>query len=168
MRRLLGDERGFAGMNVLSFGVMWSGVCGIFLMNVQFGRHFIRRDFVDHATAVAADAASKIVCADPAAYGGAPRGQLGGARQAAVFQVIAPLLSQVTSSPDACALTLEDAPGVSPTSPGALPIDVALSCTFPCEIPFAANAMCTGTPPQVVFTAHQTTVAAGCDVADGS
>ncbi len=59
IRELLRDTRGEATTNTLGFALTWFVTFFVFLMNVQLGQLFHRRDVVDHAAAVAADTAKK-------------------------------------------------------------------------------------------------------------
>lgn len=161
LARLLRDQRGGAMTTMLSLSPTWLVVFGVFLMNAQLGRNYVQRDVVDHATALAADATTKTLCADASDFGGAPAGQLTGARADAVRASIEPVLSLVSSSQgchvDARTLGQGEASGTRQ-------VDVVVTCDFSCDIPFAAQVMCSGSPPHVTFSRHQTTVAAGCDV----
>ncbi len=163
MKRLLADTSGSAQGLVLSFAPLWFIVFGVFLMNVQLGRNYIQRDVVDHAVALAADTAAKVACADDADLAGSPVGSLDDRRLAVVRASVAPLLALVASTPDACRLSVAEAPGGT-GGPGTMTLRVSLDCELPCDIPVAAQAMCSGTPRRVRFAARQTTVAMGCDV----
>jgi hypothetical protein len=163
-RRLLRDQRGSAMTQLLSLSPTWFIVFGVFLMNAQLGRNYVQRDVVDHATALAADATMKTLCADARDFGGAPAGQLTGARADAVRASIDPVLSLVSSS-QGCKV---DARTLGPgEASGTRQVEVEVTCDFSCDIPFAAHVMCSGSPPHVTFTARQTTVAAGCDEDEG-
>jgi hypothetical protein len=162
---LLTDTRGSATTNLLSLAPTWLVVFGVFLLNVQLGRTAVQRDMVDHATSIAADATMKILCADARDFGGAPAGQLTGARQTAVRASIDPILSLASSNPR-CTVegrALGDGP-----APGTRQVEIDVTCEFPCDVPLAARVMCSGSPPHVTLSAKQTTVAAGCDVGDGA
>lgn len=163
--RLLQDDRGSATTQLLSLSPLWFIVFGVFLMNVQLGRSYLQRDMVDHATAVAADATMKTLCADARDFGGVPLGAFTGARERAVREAIDPLLELVSSEPRACTLAVH--PRGEGGSPGTQAVEVELRCDFPCDIPIAAQAMCSGSPRRVRFAAKRTTVAMGCDVAEG-
>ncbi len=164
-RRLLVDATGSASTQLLSWAPVWFIVLGVFLMNVQLGRNFIQRDMVDHATSVAADTTMKTLCADAVDYGGVPPGEFTGKRASAVRETIAPILRLVSPETNACRLRVTG--NAAPSSAGTRTVDIELSCEFPCEIPIAAQVMCAGTPRHVTFAAKRTTVAMGCDMADG-
>ena len=55
IRALFRDTRGHSTTNMLSMTLTWFTTMFVFLMNVQLGQLFYRRDVVDHATAVASD-----------------------------------------------------------------------------------------------------------------
>jgi len=149
VRRLLRDESGNAITELLAFSPTWLIVFGVFLMNVQLGRNCVQRDVVDHATALAADVASKTYCQ-----------KQGPAPQAAMTTTIAPLVELASSANNPC--TVKATPSSSGGGdPGSVPLDVEVTCTFPCTVPFASYFMCQG--GNVSFKAKQTTVAMGCD-----
>jgi hypothetical protein len=167
--RLLRDTRGSASTQLLSFSPTWFVVFGVFMMNVQLVRSSVQRDMVDHATALAADATMKTLCADGQDFGGAAAGELTGARADAVRASIEPVLGLVSSDTKRCRVTTRPTQGGAGSSAsGARAVEVELTCEFPCEIPIAAHVMCSGSPPHVTFSAKQTTVAMGCDTQDGS
>ena len=62
MKSLWKDTRGEMTTSSLSFALTWFVTFFVFLMNVQLGQLFHRRDVVDHAAAVAADIAKKTYC----------------------------------------------------------------------------------------------------------
>ena len=62
IRAFLRDTRGETVTNHLGFALTWFCIFFTFLMNVQLGQLFHRRDVVDHAAAVAADTAKKTYC----------------------------------------------------------------------------------------------------------
>ena len=163
--RLLDEETGSASTQLLSWAPVWFIVFGVFLMNVQLGRNFLQRDMVDHATSVAADTTMKTLCADAADYGGVPPGEFAGKRASAVRETIAPLLSLVSRDDQACRLKVTG--GAAPSEAGTRNVAIELTCDFPCEIPIAAQIMCSGAPKHVTFVARRSTVAMGCDMADG-
>jgi hypothetical protein len=147
--RLLHDDAGNAITELLAFSPTWLIVFGVFLMNVQLGRNCVQRDVVDHATAIAADIASKTYCQ-----------KQGESPQQAIASRIQPLLQMASSADNPCTVkTTPSARGGS--DPGSVPLDVEMTCHFPCTIPFASTFMCTG--GQVSLTAKQSTVAMGCD-----
>jgi len=103
---------------------------------------------VDHATAIAADIASKTYCQ-----------KQGPAPQQAITAAIQPLMQLASSANNPC--TVKATPSGGGGDPGSVPLDVEITCTFPCTVPFASKFMCQG--GNVNFTATQTTVAMGCD-----
>lgn len=153
LARFLRDTSGNAVTEALSFSPTWFVVFGVFLMNVQLGRNYEQRDMVDHAASLAADAVMKNVC-DSA------DGTLEGQSLAAVNAQVQPLFQLVSSAKNPCKVTATPSGGESSVS-GARPLEVDVTCKFPCTIPFASNLMCTG--GFVTFTAKQRTVAMGCD-----
>ncbi|WP_394822990.1 hypothetical protein [Pendulispora albinea] len=165
MRRFLSDTRGSGVSNMFSAAPTWFVVFGVFLMNVQLSRNYVQRDMVDHATAIAADTASKVMCADARDFGGAPQGSFTGGRADAIRSSVDPVLGLVSKGSQVC--NVEATPKGSST-PGAREIDVKIRCEFPCELPFAAQLMCSGSPKHVTFEGKQTTVAMGCDMKDGA
>ena len=156
MKRLLRDETGNAITELLSFSPTWFVVFGVFLMNVQLGRNYVQRDMVDHSAALAADVASKTVCDN---MNGSPSGSLSGPAMAAVNRTIQPLIQMASGANNPC--TVNAKPSGGGGVPGAVQLDVEVSCHFPCTVPFASKFMCQD--GFVNFTAKQTTVAMGCD-----
>jgi hypothetical protein len=165
IERLLKDTRGSAQSNMLSFAPTWFVVFGVFLMNVQLSRNYMQRDMVDHAAAVAADTAMKVMCADTQDYG-APMGEFAGGRAAAIKRSVDSTLKLASKHEDACKVT---ATPKGQTESGGREIEVEVNCEFPCEVPFAAQLMCSGgaTSKHVTLVKKQTTVAMGCDMKDG-
>ena len=47
--------------------------------------------------------------------------------------------------------------------PGKKQMDVSVACEIPCNIPFAAQILCKGSPSHVSFEAKQQATATGCD-----
>lgn len=152
-RGLLRDTSGNAITEALSFSPTWFVVFGVFLMNVQLGRNYEQRDMVDHAASLAADAVMKNVC-DSA------DGTLTGASLQSVDASVQPLFQLVSSAKNPCRVTATPTGEESSVS-GARPLEVEVTCRFPCTIPVASAVMCTG--GFVTFTARQKTVAMGCD-----
>lgn len=165
LARLARDDRGGVLENVSSLSVSWYVTFGVFLMNVQLAQSYHQRDMVDHAASVAADTVTKTLCADAKDFGGAPEGQYGGAREAAVKKAIEPILGLV-APPDACRVTVKPREDAADADPGKKEVDVELACELPCKIPFAAQVMCKGTG-HVSFAAKQRAVAMGCDSGEG-
>ena len=147
-QRLLHEESGNVITEMLAFSPTWLIVFGVFLMNVQLGRNCVQRDMVDHATAIAADIASKTYCQ-----------KQGTQPQPAMTTAITPLMQLASSANNPC--TVKATPSGGGGDPGSVPLDVEITCTFPCTVPFASKFMCQG--GNVNFTATQTTVAMGCD-----
>jgi len=162
--KFLSDTQGSGISNMFSFAPTWFIVSGVFLMNVQLSRNYVQRDMVDHAAAIAADTASKTICADARDFGGAPQGEFTGGRAAAIRASVEPVLGLVSNSNQTCQVTATPKPG---STPGARETEVEVRCEFPCELPLAAQMMCTGSPRHVTFVAKQKTVAMGCDMNDG-
>lgn len=140
--------------NVLGVALTWFVTCSVFLMNVELGQLFHRRDIVDHATAVATETATRTYCARPG-------GDRSGAVRAATA-AIDPLIATATDKPRECEVSVT--PGVEgegATDPGAAPLDVAVACSFECKVPLASRLMCKA--GHVSFVSKQATVALGCD-----
>jgi hypothetical protein len=144
--RLLRDTSGNATTNLLSFAPTWFFTFGVFLMNTQLGRHYVQRDIVDHAVALAADTTSKTYCENQ------------GQSSAAVSASIQPLI-QMVSGGDPCQVQQQESGGGGDS--GGRQIDVTVTCRFPCTIPFASQLMCDG--GYATFKASQKTTAMGCD-----
>lgn len=151
LRALTRDVRGSASTTALGFGLTWFVVFFVFLMNVQLAQLFHRRDVVDHAAALATDRVKKTYCA---------AGEDHAASESAALRDLGPLLETATSEPSRCALSVRTAAGGS-EDPGARGLDVALSCSFDCKIPIAAQVMCKG--GRVAFEAKRATTSLGCD-----
>lgn len=152
LRRLLSDERGDATTNLLGFSLTWFVIFFVFLMNVQLGQLFHRRDVVDHAVALAADSATKTYCA---------RGGDSAATEQEALRGIDPvLLTAASSDGRSCSLRVRPAAGGG-VDPGAAELDVSLECSFDCKIPVAAQVMCKS--GRVTFASKLKSVALGCD-----
>ena len=149
MRRFLRDESGNAITELLAFSPTWLIVFGVFLMNVQLGRNCVQRDVVDHATAIAADIASKTYCQ-----------KQGPTPQAAMTAAVTPLLQMASVANNPCTVNATPS-GVGGGDPGSIPLTVEMTCSFPCTVPFASHFMCQN--GSVNLSAQQTTVAMGCD-----
>lgn len=143
----------------------WYVVFGVFLMTVQLGQSAHQRDIVDHAASVAADTLTKTLCADARDYGGTPLGTYAGERARAVKAAVDPLLA-LAAPKDACRIDVRPNAEAASADPAARPMELAITCTIPCSVPFAAQAMCEGWPGHVTFQAKQTAVAMGCDAGE--
>ena len=149
MIRLLRDTRGEATTNTLGFALTWFVVFFVFLMNVQLGQLFHRRDVVDHAAAVAADTAKKTYCM---------KEENKSATEQEAKRAIKSVLDTAGGN-EACQLSIDARGGGS--DPGAKPLEVKLQCSFDCQVPIAAQVMCKGGKSQL--DAKLETVAMGCD-----
>jgi hypothetical protein len=149
LARLVRDESGNVITEMLAFSPTWLIVFGVFLMNVQLGRNCVQRDMVDHATAIGADIASKTYCQ-----------KQGPQPQQAITTAIQPLMQLASSANNPCTVQVTPSGGGGGDS-GSVPLDVQITCQFPCTVPFASKFMCQG--GNVNFTATQSTVAMGCD-----
>jgi hypothetical protein len=149
MMNLLRDTRGEATTNTLGFALTWFVTFFVFLMNVQLGQLFYRRDVVDHAAAVAADTAKKTYCMKEE-------------NKSATEQEAKRAVNAVLESGggnDACKIAI-DAKG-SGSDPGSKNLEVSLKCSFPCKVPIAAQVMCKDGKSEL--DAKLQTVAMGCD-----
>ena len=147
MRRLALDTRGEAASNTFQFSATWFVTFFVFLMNVLLGQLFYRRDAVDHGAAVAADIAKKTYCM---------KEENAGATEAEAKKAIKNLLE---TSGGSCKLTIT--PRGAAGDPGSKKLEVALSCSFECNVPIASNVMCDD--GHVVFESKLQTVSMGCD-----
>jgi hypothetical protein len=165
MKRLFADRSGETKTSLLSTSLLWFLLFGVFLFNTQLNRNYVQRDFVDHATSIAADTAAKTLCADPADFGGSPVGDATGPRLQAIRSSVDKVLSLVSDDAGACKLTLltADKRPLTRAQPDT-DIAVELKCEFPCTLPFAAQIMCSGSPRRVRLEATQITRPMGCDV----
>jgi hypothetical protein len=144
MVRLRGDCRGHVTTNLLTQGLTFCLVGGVFLSNSQLSRSYVQRDAVDHAAAVAADTAMKTYCDSRSDRQGAPRTS------------VMPLLEAA----GARSCEVNAAPvGITPSAGRML--DVSVDCSFPCPIVYAATSMCHR--GALHFVQHKKTVAMGCD-----
>lgn len=121
----------------------------VFMMNVQLGQLFHRRDAVDHAAAIAADTAKKTYCA---------KEEDKGATEQAAKEAFEPVL-ETAAGQNECSVQIR--PQGEGSDPGAKELEVALECRFPCQIPVAAQVMCKS--GNVTFASKLKTVALGCD-----
>ncbi|WP_394836794.1 hypothetical protein LVJ94_07785 [Pendulispora rubella] len=164
-QRFLSDTNGSGVSNMFAFAPTWFIVSGVFLMNVQLSRNYMQRDMVDHAAAIAADTAMKTICADGRDFGGASQGEFTGGRASAIRASVDPVLGLASNDAQTCQVTARPKHG---GTPGSRQVEVEVRCEFPCDLPFAAQMMCSGSPRHVTFVAKQTTVAMGCDMRDGA
>jgi hypothetical protein len=137
--------------NLLAFSITWFLIFSTFLMNVQLGQLFNRRDVVDHAAAIAADIANKTYCA---------MNESSSAAEQEAKQGIEPLIMTATSASRSCEVTVRPSGGGGGDE-GATPLDVEVKCTFACNVPIGAQVMCKG--GKVDFEAKTKVVALGCD-----
>ncbi|MDB4934341.1 MAG: hypothetical protein JWP87_1313 [Labilithrix sp.] len=147
--RFLRDTRGEATTNTLGFALTWFVAFFVFLMNVQLGQLFHRRDVVDHAAAIAADVAKKTYCMKEE-------------DKSATEQEAKKAIKNVLDSGggnEACKLSISEKGGSS--DPGAKGLEVKLDCSFDCKVPIAAQVMCKGGTSEL--DAKIETVALGCD-----
>ncbi len=149
MKSLWKDTRGEMTTSSLSFALTWFVTFFVFLMNVQLGQLFHRRDVVDHAAAVAADIAKKTYCMTE---------EDKSATEQEANKAIKNVLDTAGGS-EACKLSV-DASG-SASDPGAKGLKVKLECSFDCRVPIAAQVMCKGGKSRL--EAKIDTVAMGCD-----
>lgn len=149
LKRFHRDTRGEMTTSSLSFALTWFVTFFVFLMNVQLGQLFHRRDVVDHAAAIAADTAKKTYCM---------KEENKSATEQEALRTVRNVLDTAGGN-EACKLTI-DAKG-SASDPGAKPLDVKLSCNFDCKVPIASQFMCKG--GKASFEAKLETVALGCD-----
>ena len=146
---LLRDTRGEITSNTLGFALTWFVAFFVFLMNVQLGQLFHRRDVVDHAAAIAADVAKKTYCM---------KEEDKGATEQEAKKAIKNVLDSAGGN-EACKLSINASGGSS--DPGAKGLEVKLECSFDCKVPIAAQVMCKGGTSKL--DAKIETVALGCD-----
>lgn len=149
IRGLLRDTRGEVTTNTLGFALTWFVAFSVFLMNVQLGQLFHRRDVVDHAAAVAADVAKKTYCM---------KEEDKSATEQEAKKAIKNVLDSAGGN-EACKLSVDARGGAS--DPGAKSLEVKLECNFDCKVPIAAQVMCRGGSSKL--DAKVQTVALGCD-----
>jgi hypothetical protein len=147
VRRLLADTRGEATSNTLGFALTWFVVFFVFLMNVQLGQLFHRRDVVDHAAAIAADTAKKTYCMKE-------ENEL-----ATKVEVKRAIQSVLDTAGGDCDLAMKPGPGG--VDEGAKGLELSLKCSFDCRVPIASRFMCKGGKSEL--DAKLKTVAMGCD-----
>jgi hypothetical protein len=146
---LLHDTRGEVTTNTLGFALTWFVAFFVFLMNVQLGQLFHRRDVVDHAAAIAADVAKKTYCM---------KEENKSATEQEAQKAIKNVLDSAGGN-EACKLSVNASGGSS--DPGAKGLEVKLECNFDCKVPLAAQFMCKGGTSKL--DAKIDTVALGCD-----
>jgi hypothetical protein len=149
LKRLLVDDRAQMETTTLSFTLTWFLTFFVFMMNVQLGQLFHRRDAVDHGAAVAADTAKKTFCA---------KEENAQATEHEAKKAIESVL-EISASSNECKLTVR--PQGQSEDPGSKELEVALECQFECKIPVAAQVMCKG--GRATFNSKLKTVALGCD-----
>ena len=149
MKGLLHDTRGEVTTNTLGFALTWFVTFFVFLMNVQLGQLFHRRDVVDHAAAIAADTAKKTYCM---------KEEDKSATEQEAKKAIKNVLDSAGGN-EACKLSVNASGGSS--DPGAKSLEVKLECSFDCKVPLAAQVMCKGGTSKL--DAKIATVALGCD-----
>ena len=149
MKNLLSDTRGEVTTTTLGFALTWFVTFFVFLMNVQLGQLFHRRDVVDHAAAIAADTAKKTYCM---------KEENKSATEQEATRAIKNVLDTAGGS-EACKLSVNASGGSS--DPGAKSLEVKLECSFDCKVPIAAQVMCKGGRSKL--DAKVATVALGCD-----
>jgi hypothetical protein len=149
MKRFLADTRGEATTNTLGFALTWFVTFFVFLMNVQLGQLFHRRDVVDHAGALAADTAKKTYCM---------KEENSSATEAEAKKSMQSVLETAGGE---CQLAIKPGGGGGGGDEGAKPLDVELKCSFDCKVPIASRFMCDG--GKTKLEAKLKTVAQGCD-----
>ena len=149
MRRFFRDERGEVTTNTLGFALTWFVTFFVFLMNVQLGQLFHRRDVVDHAAAIAADTAKKTYCM---------KEENKGATEQEAKRAINNVLDTAGGN-ESCQLSISSQGAGS--DPGSKPLEGKLECNFDCKVPIAAQVMCKGGRSKL--DAKLKTVAMGCD-----
>ncbi|MBX3210472.1 MAG: hypothetical protein KF850_00405 [Labilithrix sp.] len=147
--RFIDDTRGEVTTNTLGFALTWFIAFSVFLMNVQLGQLFHRRDVVDHAAAIAADVAKKSYCM---------KEEDKSATEQEARRAIKSVLDTAGGN-EACKLSVEAKGGSS--DPGAKDLEVKLACSFDCKVPIAAQVVCKGGSSKL--EAKLETVALGCD-----
>jgi hypothetical protein len=145
------DTRGEATSNTLGFALTWFIAFFVFLMNVQLGQLFHRRDVVDHAAAIAADVAKKTYCM---------KEEDKSATEQEAKKAIQNVLDSAGGN-EACQLSIDASGSGGGSDPGAKGLEVKLQCSFPCNVPIAAQVMCKGGTSRL--DAKVETVAMGCD-----
>ena len=151
MKLFFRDTRGEVTTNTLGFALTWFVAFFVFLMNVQLGQLFHRRDVVDHAAAIAADSAKKTYCM---------KEEDNSATEAEAKRAIKNVLDSAGGN-EACKLSISQGGGGGGSDPGAKGLEVKLQCSFDCKVPIAAQVMCKGGVTKL--EAKIATVAMGCD-----
>ena len=149
MKGFFRDTRGEVTTSTLGFALTWFIAFSVFLMNVQLGQIFHRRDVVDHAAAIAADTAKKTYCM---------KEENKSATEQEARKAVRNVLDSAGGN-EACTLSVNARGGGS--DPGAKGLEVKLECSFPCKVPIAAQVMCKGGVTKL--EAKLETVALGCD-----
>lgn len=146
IRALLRDDGGHATTNMLTTTLTWFTTMFVFLMNVQLGQLFYRRDVVDHAAAVASDVATKTYC---------QKGESGSATEAEAKKAIQAL--EETADLSRCQIQVRGNGGE-----GSVPLETKLTCDFECKIPIASQFMCRN-GGKAKFETKLKSTALGCD-----
>jgi hypothetical protein len=153
LRGLLRDDRGMSTTGTLGFSLTWFVIFFVFMMNVQLGQLFHRRDVVDHAAALAADSAQKSYCA---------KSENRSAAEQEALKATMPILQTASNQPQQdCKVSIRPGGEGGSSDPGAKPLEVSLECSFDCKIPIAAQVMCK--QGKASFASKLKTVALGCD-----
>ena len=147
LRALLRDERGHSTTNMLTTTLTWFTTMFVFLMNVQLGQLFYRRDVVDHAASVASDVATKTYC---------QKDESSSAAEQEAHKAIQTL--EETAGLSGCRLQVTG----SGSGDGSTPLETKLSCDFECKIPIASQFMCRN-GGKAKFESKLKTTALGCD-----
>ena len=132
---------------MLTTSLTWFTTMFVFLMNVQLGQLFYRRDMVDHAVAVASDVATKTYC---------QKNESARATEAEAHKAIEAL--EETAGLSRCELHVQG----RQVSGGEVPIETSISCELDCKIPIASQFMCPH-GGKTKFEAKLKTTALGCD-----
>lgn len=167
VRRLLRDEGGSALTNLFSMASAMPVAIGFSFLTMQLFQSSYHRDMVDHAASIASDAVTKSLCSNSKDFGGVPRGVFAGGRQVYVEEQVRSRLSQYVPN-DKCRVLVKPAKATAMTTDlGSLPMDVEVTCDAPCNFPFAAQVLCTGSPRHLTLSASRTAVPMGCDAGEG-
>jgi len=134
--------------NTLGFALTWFVTFFVFLMNVQLGQLFHRRDVVDHAGALAADTAKKTYCM---------KEENKSATESEAKRVIKNVMDTAGGE---CQLSINQSGGGGGDE-GAKGLEVNLKCSFDCQVPLASRFMCKNGKSEL--DAKLKTVAQGCD-----
>lgn len=167
LRRLLRDEGGSALTNLFSMATAMPVAVGFSFLTMQIFQSSHHRDMIDHAASIAADSVTKSLCSNSKDFGGVPRGVYAGGRQLYVEQQVRSRLAQYVAN-DKCRVSVKPSKASATSADfGSLPMDVEVSCDAPCNFPFAAQLLCTGSPRHLKLTATRTAVPMGCDAGEG-